>query len=105
MANAKLMEIGNRIFKKRKQMGLTQEALADKMNVSIQMISNLEHGNKAIKIENLIKISDILDVSTDYILKGTSEQGEEIDLLEKINLLTPDDYKMVQIIVEYCVNK
>ena len=86
-------------------MGLTQEALADKMNVSIQMISNLEHGNKAIKIENLIKISDILDVSTDYILKGTSEQGEEIDLLEKINLLTPDDYKMVQIIVEYCVNK
>ena len=105
MANAELMEIGNRIFKKRKQMGLTQEALADKMNVSIQMISNLEHGNKAIKIENLIKISDILDVSTDYILKGTSEQREENDLSEKINLLTPDDYKMVQIIVEYCVNK
>lgn len=38
------------------------------MNVSIQMISNIERGNKAIKIDNLLKLCDILKTSTDYIL-------------------------------------
>ena len=65
MLNQKLIEIGNRISKKRKQLNLTQEVLAEKMNVSVQMISNLERGNKSIKIENLLKLCEILNVSTD----------------------------------------
>lgn len=70
MADVELTEMGRRIQLRRKQQGLTQEQLADRMNVSIQMISNLEHGNKAIRIDNLINLSQILDVSTDYILTG-----------------------------------
>ena len=65
-----LKEVGERICERRKNLGYTQEQLAERMDVSIQMISNLERGNKAIKIDNLLKLSKILSVSTDYILTG-----------------------------------
>ena len=42
--------------------------IADLMDVSIQMISNLELGKKAIRPENLVKVCVILGVSADYIL-------------------------------------
>ena len=68
MTSAELKDIGKRISSRRKQLNYTQEQIAEKMDVSIQMVSNLERGIKAIKIENLIKISEILKISTDYIL-------------------------------------
>ena len=37
-----LKEMGKRVSTRRKSLSLTQEALAEKMNVSIQMISNLD---------------------------------------------------------------
>ena len=52
-----LKKIGVRIVERRKELKLTQEQIAERMNVSIQMISNIERGNKAIKIENLLKLS------------------------------------------------
>lgn len=42
-----LVEVGQRIQSRRRQMGLTQEQLADKMNVSKQMVSNLERGQQS----------------------------------------------------------
>ena len=100
-----LKSIGKRIYTKRKELGFTQEYLADKMNVSIQMVSNLERGNKAIKIDNLIKISEILGVSTDYILKGQNTNSDCTVLSDKLSLLEFDDYKMIEMLIEYCINK
>ena len=74
MGDEKLLkEIGARIHARRKELGLTQEALADRMEVSIQMISNLELGKKAIRPENLVKLCNALNVSADYIL-GLSDK-------------------------------
>lgn len=105
MPNTDLIEIGNRISKRRKHLGLTQEALAEKMNVSVQMISNLERGNKAIKIENLIKISDILNVSTDYILKGEIIDRDMKSFAERFSKLSEKDYKMIELLINYCIDK
>ena len=51
-----LKEMGVRINARRKQLGLAQEQLAEQMDVSIQMISKLEQGKKAITPENLIRL-------------------------------------------------
>lgn len=105
MTSAELKAIGNRISARRKQLNYTQEQIAEKMDVSIQMVSNLERGNKAIKIDNLIKISEILNVSTDYILTG-KHTSKDIDIvLNRIANLSDCDYKMVDMIIEYCLNK
>lgn len=104
MASVDLQAIGNRISKRRKQLNYTQEILAEKMNVSVQMISNLERGNKAIKIENLIKISEILDISADYILTGKTIDKDISKIFDKILKLNTTDFKMIDMMIDYCLN-
>lgn len=97
-----LKEMGQRIYERRKELKYTQEQLAEMMDVSIQMISNLERGNKAIRIDNLVKLSEILDVSTDYILSGKRSSPEEGAFIEKLRALDEKDFRMVTMIIDYC---
>lgn len=97
-----LIEIGKRIQNRRKQLALTQEQLAEMMNVSIQMVSNLERGNKAIRIDNLVNLCKILEVSTDYILTGKETAEEMNALTDRIAQLSAKDKKMIEMLVEYC---
>ena len=101
MSSVDLNEIGRRIQNRRKQRGYTQEQLAEMMNVSIQMVSNLERGNKAIRIDNLINLSQILDVSTDYILLGKETTEDISTLTSRISKLPPKDRKTVEMLIEY----
>lgn len=105
MSDADLNEIGKRIHDRRRQLGYTQEQLADMMNVSIQMVSNLERGNKAIRIDNLINLSQILDVSTDYILTGKQTADDIQSLTKHISQLHDKDRKMIEMLVEYCITE
>ena len=99
MRDEELKTIGARILKCRRMASMTQEQLAEKMDVSIQMISNLERGNKEIKISNLIKLSSILNVTTDYILTGQSN-AVSAGLTDKLSTLSHDDLALVESIVE-----
>ena len=105
MDSRQLQEIGNRIQNRRKQLGLTQEQLAEAMNVSIQMVSNLERGNKAIRIDNLINLSQILDISTDYILTGRKTADDLQALAAHIAALPEKSRKMVEMLVDYCLSE
>ncbi len=103
MTEMDLQEIGKRICVRRKQLGLTQERLAEQMDVSIQMVSNLERGNKAIRIENLIRLSQILDISTDYILIGRETAGDIQGLAARMEQLPENNLKMIEVLVDYCL--
>ncbi len=105
MSPAELKAIGSRISTRRKQLNYTQEQIAEKMDVSIQMVSNLERGNKAIKIENLLKISSILNVSTDYILTGKLTKEDMDTTSHRLTKLSESDFKMIDMLIEYCLNK
>lgn len=105
MNDANLSRIGKRIQNRRKQLMLTQEQLADMMNVSIQMVSNLERGNKAIRIDNLINLSQILDISTDYILTGKETADDIGTLAARIEQLPVKDRKMIEILVDFCLTE
>lgn len=104
MKSEDLKEIGIRIVERRKELKLTQEQVAESMNVSIQMISNIERGNKAIKIDNLLKLCNILKTSTDYILTGKRTDNDFDNLTDKISRLTDSDYKMIEMLVDYRLN-
>ena len=86
-------------------MGLTQEQLADKMDVSIQMVSNLERGNKSIRIENLIKLSEILNISTDYILTGKETTEDMQVLTEQMASLSQKERKMMKLLMDFCLSE
>ncbi|MBQ7596551.1 MAG: helix-turn-helix transcriptional regulator, partial [Clostridia bacterium] len=54
--------MGRRIVKRRKELGLSQEELAARADVSPQMLSTAERGSKSVLSDNLLKISSALGV-------------------------------------------
>lgn len=70
------IKVGNFIMEKRKNIGLTQQQLADKLNVSFQAVSKWENGTTYPNIEILRDLAIVLEVSADEILAG-SERKEE----------------------------
>lgn len=95
-----LKDLGKRISMRRKALGLTQEQVAERMNVSVQMISNLEQGRKAIRPENLARISTILQVSTDYLLLGHTACTPTNELAAKLSSLLPEQQAAIGQIVD-----
>ena len=82
------MSLGEKLKSARKNAGLTQEQLAEKLLVSRQAITKWEADKGMPDIENLKQLSKLLNISIDYLL----DSGERIDLSvmrEPINL---DDY-------------
>ena len=53
----------------RKNKGFTQETFAEKLNVSRQAVAKWESGQVYPDIGNLIEISNLLNVSVDYLVK------------------------------------
>ena len=64
------MNIADRIQYLRKQRGLSQEELADKIGVSRQAVSKWESEQSTPDLDKIIVMSDLFEVTTDYILKG-----------------------------------
>ena len=64
------MNIADRIQYLRKQKGYSQEELADKVGVSRQAVSKWESEQSTPDLEKIIVMSDLFEVTTDYILKG-----------------------------------
>ena len=65
---------GKRIQKSRQFRGLTQEQLAEVLNVSRTHIAKMERGDRACSIDFLVELADALYVSTDYLLTGVASQ-------------------------------
>lgn len=63
------MTLGEKIQKLRKQRGLSQEALAEKVTVTRQTISKWELGQSTPDLDFIAQLSDIFNVSSDYLIK------------------------------------
>ena len=79
------MNLSKKIYELRKASGMSQEQLAEKINVSRQSISKWESGESSPEIERLIELSNVFDVSTDYLLKSSEvdELTIQTERLEK----------------------
>ena len=95
-----LKDIGNRVCMRRHELGLTQETVSERMDVSVQMISNLELGKKAIRPENLIKLCNILETSADYILTGKKSDSDMSGITLKISLMSDRKQHLVEMLVD-----
>lgn len=79
------MEIGSKLKEARMRTEFTQEQVADAIGVSRQTVSNWENEKSYPDIVSVIKMSDLYDVSLDYLLKGkeTKPMLSYIDYLEE----------------------
>lgn len=100
-----LRKMGQRIMVRRKALQLTQEELAERLDVSTQMISNLELGKKAIRPDNLAKVCKALDLSADFVLYGADTQTPVDIVADKLPHLTDTELQMVNDMIDYMNSK
>lgn len=73
-----------RIRKAREDMGYTREQFAEKLDVSVSYMAEVERGRTGVSVKMLIKICDLLGLSADYILFGT-DRDDDTMILDKIH--------------------
>ena len=82
-----LISVGRRIAKARTEKGYSQAVLAEKANISISHLSNIERGRKSLSAEVLFKIAEALQTSVDSLLFTDIPQvHKEIESQIDINL-------------------
>ena len=97
------MEIGNKINQLRKLSGMTQEQLAEKLNVSRQTISKWESDSTSPDLESIVKISRIFHVSLDDLLQegeaGVANKTDEQITLEDLMKINLHNRKMTLLLI------
>ncbi len=95
-------QIGKRIQTTRKMKGMTQEQLADIVDISVKHLSAVECGRSRFSFENLINACNALDTSTDYLILGKTALGEDIPIPEDIiETLRSNDITEKKALLEY----
>lgn len=95
-----LEQIGRRIRERRKQLRLTQDELAERAGVMPQTISSAERAKTALRPENIIRVSEALGISTDFLLTGRITKDDYSYLSNKLSHLTPVQYHHLEDIVD-----
>ena len=70
-------EIGKRIAKRRKELGLRQAQLSEMVDISDPYLSNIERAVSIPSTEVIMRLALALDTTPDEFLVGTARQGEE----------------------------
>ncbi len=79
------MDFSEKLLTLRKAKSLTQEQLAEKIDVSRQSISKWESGQARPELKKIVTLSAIFDVTTDYLLKSSEidDLSVKTEMLEK----------------------
>lgn len=90
--------IGSRIKQARLAKNMTQEDLADKIDISVAFLSRVERGNSHINLKRLNQICGLLDVSEGYLLNGASSSSENYldkEFTDLIKSVSPEKQKLI----------
>ena len=90
-------QIGQKIRKYRKAMGMTQEELAERVEISVTHMSHIETGNTKLSLPVLVDISKVLEVRTDDMLfDSPSEKEISIkELTETLETCTANELRII----------
>lgn len=85
-------DIGKRVRCRRRELDITQEALAEMAGVSTSFIGHIERGEKIASVETLAAVSKALDMDLNYMILGISRSDEANRLKQEIQSVL-DRYK------------
>jgi transcriptional regulator with XRE-family HTH domain len=93
-------QIGARCKQARVASGLTQEKLAERLNVSTQYLSDMERGVVGMSLLTLTDLSDQLSVTTDFLLKESSVDGpNRVQVGARTLILNDREYELLENII------
>ena len=94
-------EMGKRIRKQRLNFKLTQEKLAEKVDVVPTYISEIERGNSIASIAVIVRIASVLELNIDYLICGINPSNAETTFKELLNSIPEKNHKLF---IDLCTN-
>ncbi len=98
--------MGKRMAERRKVLGLSQEAVAEAAGLGFSQYNKAENGKSCLSSDSLLRISEALRISADYLLTGnsdTSRYQNTVDILEQMDECQVRlANKLLQCIVDEC---
>ena len=83
--------LGKRVKEARNKVHLTQEVLAEKADIAVSYLGEIERGEKTPSLDVLIELANALEVSCDYLLRDSVEASAvyvDADISRKLSNLT-----------------
>lgn len=90
-------DMGARLSKLRRDKGLNQEELAEKLGVSRQAVSKWERSESTPDISNLIALSELYDVSIDYLAKGRGAEALQAESIGEESIEDADVHESARL--------
>ena len=100
------VELGRRIRNYRKKAHMTQEQLAERINMATSNISHIERATTQVSLPSLVKIANVLNVSLDQLVCDSlpvSDVYLEKDIAEFVNSCTTREKKIIRNIIEVTI--
>lgn len=98
--------IGRRIAQRRLQMGLKQNILAEKLNISNNYLSSIERGKEKPSLEIVVNICNALQVTPDYLLMGNMYSNNvPQNITDGLRLCSEDDLSLLSVIIGHMVER
>ena len=82
--------LGERIQRRRQQLGLSQQVASEKLDLSVSFFSRVERGEKVASLETLIKIANFFDFSLDFLLQESLKQSVTDELQAELAQIFTD---------------
>lgn len=98
--------MGLRIKKRRNQLKLKQNVLAEQVDISNNHLSSIERGKEIPSLEVLVKICNALNVTPDYLLLGNMHSNNvEYSMYESLRLCSQRDIEIIKGIIQIFVER
>lgn len=94
--------IGSRLKKARLRKKLTQEFVAEKVNISADLLRNIENGRNIGSVPTLLNLCNFLEITPDMIFEPlitTKKDTLDTTLMEYISSISPEDKEILKKII------
>lgn len=99
-------EVGKRIAKRRKELGLKQYEVCEMIDVNYKYLSNLETGRSAPSLELIMSLCEALQTTPDYFLVGTDKDRLiDRDIEAKIGTLKTEHKQLIDGIIDLMIEQ
>ena len=78
-----LVQVGTRVWTCRTQLGLSRERLAERLDITPQYVSDIEQGKKCMSMSIFVEMSQVLEVSMEFLAYGTLSPTPEVERLKQ----------------------
>lgn len=104
MKERQFTSLGKRIRLRRKELGISQNKLAELVDISNNHMSAIENGREKPSLEKFITLCDLLKTTPDFLLLGVLHPGNVTrNITDNLRLCSPEDIRLVEQIIELMV--